>query len=83
MGETCSIGLAPTVVLVCRFRRLAMKHHPDIESAETSQQEFARICEAYEVLSSGESAVLGADTAVERPMQQPVTWQAVLYSQRW
>jgi DnaJ-class molecular chaperone len=50
-------------VLVCRFRRLAMKHHPDIESAETSQQEFARICEAYEVLSSGESAVLGADTA--------------------
>lgn len=41
-------------VLVCRFRRLAMKHHPDIEPAESSKEEFRRVCEAYEVLSSGE-----------------------------
>jgi hypothetical protein len=31
-----------------------MKHHPDIEPAESSKEEFSRVCEAYEVLSSGE-----------------------------
>jgi DnaJ-class molecular chaperone len=56
-----------------------MKHHPDIDSAETNQEEFSRICEAYEVLSSGESDVLGAYTAVEHAMQQLVTWHTVVH----
>lgn len=38
-----------------RFRRLAMKHHPDIDI--DSREEFASICEAYDVLSNGEWAV--------------------------
>lgn len=36
-----------------RFRRLALKHHPDADPSEASTQEFSRICEAYDVLSSG------------------------------
>jgi hypothetical protein len=44
----------------CRFRRLAMKHHPDMAAAsaggaggDSSSSEFASICEAYDVLSNG------------------------------
>lgn len=40
-------------MLVCRFRRLAMKHHPDIDAEGSSKEEFTRICEAYDVLSNG------------------------------
>lgn len=38
----------------CRFRRLALKHHPDADPSEEAGKEFARICEAYDVLSNGE-----------------------------
>ncbi|KAF5832029.1 radial spoke protein 16 [Dunaliella salina] len=33
------------------FRRLALKYHPDCNKDVDSKEEFARICEAYDVLS--------------------------------
>ena len=37
-----------------RFRRLALKYHPDCNKDEDSKDEFARVCEAYDVLSDRE-----------------------------
>ncbi len=39
----------------CSYRRLALKYHPDINHEKAAQEEFLRICEAYEVLSDRES----------------------------
>jgi len=50
---TASFAELVLLLLSCRFRRLAMKHHPDIEPSESSRAEFSRICEAYDVLSTG------------------------------
>jgi curved DNA-binding protein CbpA len=44
-----------------------MRHHPDIASDDSSREEFARVCEAYEVLSSGE--LLGGLTTAQQRQQ--------------
>eukprot|EP00983_Pelagomonas_calceolata_P067463 1149490-Pelagomonas_calceolata.AAC.5 len=38
------------------YRRLALKYHPDCNKDVDSKEEFARICEAYDVLSDRECA---------------------------
>lgn len=40
-----------------RYRRLALKYHPDINKDEAAKDEFPRICEAYDVLSDRECCV--------------------------
>lgn len=47
-----------------------MKHHPDIASEDSNREEFARVCEAYEVLSSGE-VVVGWSAQQRRQAQSP------------
>lgn len=42
------------VVTTHRFRRLALKYHPDCNKDEDSKEEFARVCESYDVLSDRE-----------------------------
>jgi hypothetical protein len=37
-----------------RYRRLALKYHPDCNKDEDSKEEFARVCESYDVLSDRE-----------------------------
>lgn len=39
--------------MTCRFRRLALKYHPDTDSSEEGHTEFKNVCEAYGVLSNG------------------------------
>jgi DnaJ-class molecular chaperone len=36
-----------------RYRRLALKYHPEADCTHEGQQEFLRVCEAYDVLSNG------------------------------
>ncbi|KAF8073188.1 DNAJB13 [Scenedesmus sp. PABB004] len=42
---------ADDVAIKKAFRRLALKHHPDADGSPEGAREFARICEAYDVLS--------------------------------
>ena len=42
--------------LWCRFRNLALKYHPAKGGAEAEAAEYARICEAYDVLSDRTSS---------------------------
>ena len=37
-----------------RYRKLALKFHPEINKDEASAAEFNRMCEAYDVLSDRE-----------------------------
>jgi preprotein translocase subunit Sec63 len=37
-----------------RYRRLALKFHPDMNPEEKAKDEFLRICEAYDILSDRE-----------------------------
>ena len=34
-----------------RFRTLALKYHPSRDPSDNASTEFARVCEAYDVLS--------------------------------
>src|SRR4051794_41828840 len=36
------------------FRRLARELHPDVNSAETAEEDFKEVAEAYEILSDSE-----------------------------
>ena len=47
---------ARALPLHLRYRRLALKYHPDINKEDTARAEFERVCEAYEVLSERECA---------------------------
>ncbi len=44
--QVADVVLATTL----RYRRLALKYHPDINKDAAANDEFLRICEAYEVL---------------------------------
>ncbi len=37
-----------------RFRRLALKYHPEVDRSDAARAEFLRVCEAYDVLSDCE-----------------------------
>lgn len=39
-------------VLLRSYRRLALKYHPDTDASTDASDEFARVCEAYDVLSN-------------------------------
>ena len=39
--------------LLCSYRRLALKFHPDKDPSADAKKAFARIAEAYDVLSDG------------------------------
>lgn len=38
-------------VFICRYRRLALKYHPDKNSDSKAYEKFSEIAEAYHVLS--------------------------------
>ncbi len=45
---------APTAEIQRAYRKLARKHHPDVDKTDGANQRFAQIAEAYEVLKDPE-----------------------------
>ena len=52
--EIRKADMLPIASPSCRYRKLALKFHPEINKDEASTAEFNRMCEAYDVLSDRE-----------------------------
>lgn len=56
----------------CRYRKLALKYHPDKDPGEEASSQFGNVCEAYDVLCNGTApasatpALVPSDGAVRR-----------------
>ena len=53
-GESRKADVLPIASPSRRYRKLALKFHPEINKDEASTAEFNRMCEAYDVLSDRE-----------------------------
>src|SRR4029078_13618539 len=49
------------------FRKLARELHPDVNSAETAEEDFKEVAEAYEILSDAERRATFDRHAFDRP----------------
>ncbi len=57
---------------MCRYRRLALKFHPEMNAEPGAKEEFNRICEAYDVLSDrAHMGLHGTAWAVDKACSSP------------